>query len=95
MKTPKSRSEEKVVGFSSVSLFPQRRREAVTRVELWNQGERPLDAEKNLGSRSKARRTSKTAGAFHILSRKTRMTQARPPDPSTIEPILPPPHIYI
>ena len=29
-KTRKSRSEEKVVGFSSVSLFPAKKREAVT-----------------------------------------------------------------
>ena len=29
-KTMKSRSEEKVVGFSSASLFPARKREAVT-----------------------------------------------------------------
>ena len=32
-KTRKSRSEEKVVGFSSVSLFPGRKREAVIRAE--------------------------------------------------------------
>ena len=29
-KSQKSRSEEKVMGFSSVSLFPTRKREAVT-----------------------------------------------------------------
>ena len=29
-KTQKSRGEEKVVGFSSASLFPKRKREAVT-----------------------------------------------------------------
>ena len=33
-KTRKSRSEEKLVGFSSVSLFLKRKREAVTRVEI-------------------------------------------------------------
>ena len=38
-KTMKSRSEEKVVGFSSTSLFPAWKWEAVTRVELT--GDRP------------------------------------------------------
>ena len=33
-KSQKNRSEEKVVGFCSTSLFPARKQEAVTRVEI-------------------------------------------------------------
>ena len=39
---------------------------------------------------SKAGRTSETADAFQIHSRKPRITRVRAPDPKTIEPTLPP-----
>ena len=60
------RSEEKVVGFRSDSLFLSRKREAVT------QGV-------TKGIDHPMRRRSKTAGAFHIHSRKTKITRARTP----------------
>ena len=46
-KTRKSRSEEKVVGFSSAFLFPARKQESHPE---WNQGDKPPDAEENPGS---------------------------------------------
>ena len=46
--TWKSKSEEKVVGFSSGSLFTARKCEAVTQGE--NKGDRPSIEEDNLGS---------------------------------------------
>ena len=54
-KSRKSRKEEKVMGFSSASLFPARKREAVTQGGTMNPR----------GS-SKAGTTSETAGAFQI-----------------------------
>ena len=41
--TLKNISEQKMVGFSSSSLFPARKREAVTRVEPFKQRDRPPD----------------------------------------------------
>ena len=62
----KSRSEEKLMTFSSVSLLPTRKREAVS------QGGTPGDSTFD----SKAGRTSETKGSFQIHSRKIRITQA-------------------
>ena len=52
-KTGKSRSKKKVVSFSSASLFPTRKREAVT--QRGNQGDRPSDAEDDPGNRYRQR----------------------------------------
>ena len=49
----KSKSEEKVVGFRSVLLFPARKWEPVSHPGPWNhltRGIRPPDAEENPGS---------------------------------------------
>ena len=43
--------ERKVMGLSSSSLFPARKREVVTRVEPFEQRDRPTDAEENPGNR--------------------------------------------
>ena len=47
-KTRKSKSEEKVVGFSSAFLFPARKREVIA--QGGNYGDRPPEAEDNSGS---------------------------------------------
>ena len=74
-KTQKSRNEEKVEGFSSASLFPTMKWEAVTQGETIEPGNRPPDAEENPGSLSlKGGRISKTTGTFQIHSHKTRLT---------------------
>ena len=70
-KVSKSRSEDKVVGFSSASLFPVRKWEAVTRGETME----PRDL-----ASSKVGRTSKTVVAFQIHLCKTRITRARAPN---------------
>ena len=49
-KTRKSRSEEKGMGFISASLFPGRKREAVTQGGTVEPGGRPPDTENNPGS---------------------------------------------
>ena len=56
MKTQKSKSEEKMVGFSSASLFPVRKREAVTQGGIGGieQPREPVS--------SKVQRTSETGG---------------------------------
>ena len=73
-KIQKSRSEEKVVGFSSTSLFHTRKQEAVTqggttRIDHPMRRRNPVS--------SKAGRKSETANAFLIHSRKTRIPRAR------------------
>ena len=83
-KTWKSRSEGKVVGFTSAFLFPIRKREAVTQggtmepggYTTWRGGElrEPVS--------SKFRKTSETAGAFQIHSRKTRRHERDPRIPN-------------
>ena len=79
-----------MVGFISASLFPARKRQGVIQggytTQRGRESREPVSA--NSG------RTSETAGALKIHSRKT-MTRARAPLPPTIEPRLPPPHIYI
>ena len=51
----KSRSEEKVVGFSLASLFPARNGRQSSRVEPLNQGDRPTDVEENPRSQYRQR----------------------------------------
>ena len=71
---------EKVVGFSSASVFPERKREAVTQgetIEPKAQTTRPRTTQgpgivKGWGNK-------RTESAFHIHSRKTRITRARAP----------------
>ena len=58
-KTQKSMSEEKVVGFSSASLFPTRKWEAVTQGGTMEPF-RPIDGE-NPGSQYHQRQTGKTS----------------------------------
>ena len=70
-KTREIRSEEKAVGFSSVTQFLARKREAVTGLD---QGERPPYVGAGIVM---ARRTGETVGSFQIHSRKTRMARAR------------------
>ena len=77
----KSKSEEKVVGFSSASLFAARKRESVSQggiMEIggYNTGRGGEPREPVL---PKAGRTNETAGAFQIRSRRTKITQARVP----------------
>ena len=85
-KTRKSRRERKVVGFSSAS-----HKDTGGSHPGWNKGDRPPSAEEkhltrgidNLTWRrtresvsSKAGKTSETACAFQVHSRKTRITRA-------------------
>ena len=71
-------SEEKVVGFSSASLFPVRKREAVTQGGAAETG--GLTTRHGVEPRepvsSKVGRTSETTGVFQVHSRKTRITRA-------------------
>ena len=70
-KTRESRSEEKVMGFSSASLFRAKKREAVakgrTRTIVY-----PTRRKTEGSVSSKPGRTNETAGAFQIHSCKTR-----------------------
>ena len=43
-------SEEKVVGFSSASIFPAKKREAFTQGGTMKPGDRPPDAEETQGA---------------------------------------------
>ena len=72
-KIEKSGSEEKVVGFSSVSLFPVRKWEAVTQGGTRGIDHPTFGVPRELLS-SKTGRTSETTGAFKIHSHKTRIT---------------------
>ena len=57
-KTWKSRSEEKVVGLNSASLFPARKRKAIAQGGTIKQQDRPPDGEENpgrLGEQAKMR----------------------------------------
>ena len=69
---------EKVVGFNPASLFPEKKREAITqggtRGKTTCHGREPREPVS-----SKAGRTSKTAGTFQILACKTRITRAQAP----------------
>ena len=73
-KIRKSRNKEKLVSFSSVSLFPTRKWELVTQGGTW--GNRPPNAAENPRElvMSMSGRTSKTAGVSQIHSRKRRIT---------------------
>ena len=92
--TWKSRSEEKVVGFTSASLFLARKREAVTQggtrgidypTRMKTQGTRYRQM---LGGEARPRMQSRY---IHVKQEHER----RRPDPPTIEPRLLPSHIYI
>ena len=54
-KTQKSRIEEKVDGFTSASLFPTRKQEAVTQGGTIEPRDRPPDSEENPGSQCRQR----------------------------------------
>ena len=82
-KDRKSRNEEKVVGFSSASLFQVRKREIVAHGGTMEPEDR-YGGEPREPVSSKVGRTSENAGAFQIHSRKTKITRARSPlTPST------------
>ena len=77
-KTWKSRSKEKLVGFSSTSLFPTRKQETVT--QGGKRGTNHLTWRRTQGlGMSKAGRTSEKAGAFQIHLHKTRIARVRVP----------------
>ena len=73
----KSRSEEKVVGFSSASLFPRRKWEAVT--QGGTRGDRPPDAEENPGSRYCQRLEGQTIPRAYSRYIYVKLTPARDP----------------
>ena len=77
-KTWKSRSEEKVVGFSSASLFPARKREAVTQdgtrgIEHLNPGSR---YHQRLGGQARPRVPS---GYIHVKYEEHKARSLNPP----------------
>ena len=65
MKSQKSRSEEKVVSFSSASLFPARKWEAVTQGGTREMTTQCAGEPRELVW-SKAGRTNETIGAFQL-----------------------------
>ena len=80
------------MGFSSASLFPLRKQEAV--IQGGNHGSRPSDAEENPGRSIVKEWEEKQdrGGAFQIHTRRKRILRAH--DPPKIEPRLPIPYIY-
>ena len=74
----KSRSKEKVVGFSLALLFPPRKWEAVTQGGTIEPGGQTIQHRKPREPvLSKVGRTSEIMGPFQIHSRKTRITRGR------------------
>ena len=91
-KTQKSRNQEKVVGFSSASLFPTRKWESPV-VKPFNREDRPPDAEENPGSRYHQRLGGQErAWTYSRYIHVKQEQQVRgPTNPPTIEPR----HTYI
>ena len=71
-----SRSEENLVGFRSVSLFPARKQETVTRVETMG-----IDhPTRRITQESVSSKAGKIARTFQIHSHKTGITRAQTPN---------------
>ena len=75
----KSRSLEKVVGFSLASLFKTRKQAAITQGGTRGIGYTRRGGKSREAVTSKAERTSEIADPFQINSHKTRITQAWDP----------------
>ena len=63
-KTQKNESEGKLVGLSSASLFPTRKREKVTKAD--STGHRPPDVEDNSGKAGSTRKTGEHSRYIHV-----------------------------